>query len=221
MRVDVKGAIVSNDEEWIYDYFGISCVTPKIITDAVAKASETGETIDVYINSNGGEIFSASEMYATLREYGNVRIHVTGIAASAASVLMCAGESDISPTSMVMIHNVHSTASGDYRDMKHSSEVLKSASKAMAQAYCEKSGMSMERLLDLMDRETWLTAEEAVKYGLVDRIAEYEKKNTAEPSALAAAYGGMIPHEVIQTYQHKRMKAQYELEILKLKGESK
>ena len=220
MRVDVKGVIVRHDVAWIYDYFGIACVTPKMINDVVSQASETGETLDVYINSDGGEIFSASEMYAALREYGNVRIHVTGIAASAASVLMCAGYSDISPTSMVMVHNVRSSQEGDYRDMRHESDTLKSASKAMAAAYCEKSGMTMRQALDLMDKETFLTAEEAVQYGLVDKIAEYTDKTIPAPSALVAVSGGMIPNEIIQEYQHRRMKMQNQLDILKLKGES-
>lgn len=217
MRVEIKGTIVGNDNAWIYKMFGISCVTPHEICNAISQ-NPSGETLDVYINSDGGEIFAASEIYSALREYGNVNIHVTGLAASAASVIMCAGKSDISPTSMVMVHNVSSSASGDYRDMAHESVMLKSASQAMAQAYCDKTGMSLDDVQKLMDKETWLTAHQAVEYGLVDKIADYGNAPTSLPSSLVAACGNVIPHEIIQQYQNKRMKARAELELIKLKG---
>ena len=86
MRIDVKGTIVSSDEAWIYDWFGIENTSPKPIRDALARAR--GEPVDVYINSGGGDIFAGSEIYSELRAYkGPVALHVTGLAASAASVI--------------------------------------------------------------------------------------------------------------------------------------
>lgn len=220
MKVNIKGIIVSNDNAWVYNFFGMSCFTPEDIHKAISQ-NPSDEPLDVYINSDGGEIFAASEIYAALREYGNVNIHVTGLAASAASVIMCAGKSDISPTSMVMIHNVSSSASGDYRDMAHKSTALKSASQAIAQAYCDKSGMSMDDIQKMMDKETYLTAQQAVEYGLIDKIAEYKDQTSPMPSSLVATCGNVIPHEIIQQLQNKRMKAQTELELIKLKGDIK
>ena len=140
MKVNIKGTIVCNNYKRIYDYFGIECTCPKDVSGILESAK--GELIDVYINSGGGEITSASEIYAMLTAYKNIKIHVVGMAASAASVIMCAGDCDISPTSMVMIHNVSSWAEGDYNTMSHESQVLLTATKAMAAAYVAKTGKS-------------------------------------------------------------------------------
>ena len=126
--INIKGTIISSDEAWIYDWLGIENVTPKVVHDAIAKAN--GEKLDVYVNSGGGDIFAASEIYESLRSYkGDVKIHVVGLAASAASVIACARESEIAPTAMFMVHNVSSYAEGDYRDMNHQAEVLENYSK--------------------------------------------------------------------------------------------
>ena len=65
----------------------------------------------------------------------------------------------MSPVAMIMIHNVSmSGASGDYHDMQKNAEILKQMNSALAAAYTEKSGRSLDEILKLMDRETWLTA---------------------------------------------------------------
>jgi Protease subunit of ATP-dependent Clp proteases len=98
MKIDVKGAIVPNDNKWIYDLFDMESTCPKDVADVIEKAN--GEKIDIYISSGGGDIFAGSEIYEMLRAYtGQAKIHVTGIAASAASIIMCACESEIDPNS--------------------------------------------------------------------------------------------------------------------------
>ena len=71
-----------------------------------------------------------------------------------------------------MIHNVSGGARGDYHAMEKSAEVLKQYNAALCAAYCAKTGKKLDAMLALMDRETWLTAEQAVKMGFVDRIME-------------------------------------------------
>ena len=189
MRIDVKGVIVPNDDAWIYDWCEIENTPPKNVLSALAEAD--GAEVDVYINSGGGDVFAGSEIYSALREYkGNVNIHVVGLAASAASVVACAGKSDISPTAMVMVHNVSSYARGDWRAMAKESSTLKQANRAIAAAYCEKTGMSEAEALDLMGKETWLTANDAVELGLIDAIS-------GEPVRLAAATG-MLPETTLE-----------------------
>lgn len=193
MRIDVKGTIVSDSDAWVYEWFGIECCNPKKINDAVSKAA--GQALDVYINSGGGSIFAGSEIYAALREYsGPVNIHVVGLAASAASVVACAGYSDIAPTAMLMVHNVSSAGtSGDYHVMDKQSETLQKANETIAAAYVEKTGMSMKAALEMMDRETWLSAEDAVKAKLVDKISEPKNTN------LVNAYNcTVLPDEVVE-----------------------
>lgn len=226
MNIDVKGSIVPDSDAWIYDWFGISCCNPKKINEAIAKSN--GEKLDVFVNSGGGDIFAGSEIYSALRAYtGQVEIHVMGLAASAASVIACAGKSDISPTAMMMVHNVSSYAEGDYHDMDKSSEVLQKANQTIAAAYVAKTGMSEKEALAMMDKETWLSANDAVKKGLIDKIAESQNVQ------LAASAGGLLPQPVIDKIRNTvkrtlgneadifmRNKAQAKIKLLNLKVRS-
>jgi ATP-dependent protease ClpP protease subunit len=194
MRIDIKGDIVSNDDGWIYKWFGIDCVTPKNVLLAIEFARDNkNERIDIYINSGGGDVFAASEIYSALIEYeGEVKIHIVGLAASAASVIACAGISEISPTSMMMIHNVSGQSRGDYNVMEHSAEMLKKANKTISAAYRAKTGKSDEELLELMNQETWFTAEDAVNMGFVDSITDTSKVR------LVAADSRVLPLETLE-----------------------
>ena len=224
--ISIKGPIVPSDEAWIYDWFGIECANPKAVNDAIKKAN--GEKLDVYINSGGGDIFAGSEIYSSLRSYkGDVLIHVVGLAASAASVVASARESEIEPTAMLMVHNVSCTAQGDYHDMKHQAEVLQKANKTVANAYIAKTGMSEAEALALMDHETWLTAQEAVEKKLCDRMAtSTQASGSTNTMQFAASYNsGMLPRNVIDKMRADRTKdtkreSQTKLNLLKLGGKT-
>ena len=201
-KIEIKGAIVPTNDGWIYDFFGESYTSPQKVADALEDAN--GEDIDVEINSGGGDVFSASEIYAALRSYkGSVKIHVVGLAASAASVIACAGQSDIAPTAQMMVHNVSTYAAGDFHDMQHAAEMLKQANRSIASAYTTKTGMSEKDVLDLMDAETWITAQDAVDYGLIDEIAGVAKETTA-PLALVASSGNLLPATVMDKMRARR-----------------
>lgn len=205
MKIDIKGAIVSNDDAWIYDWFGETYTSPKNVSAALEEAN--GEDVDIEINSGGGDVFAGSEIYAAIRAYpGTVNIHVVGLAASAASVIACAAKSDIAPTAQMMVHNVSTWAAGNYHDMDHASNMLKQANRAIAAAYVEKSGMSEKDALDLMDAETWITAQDAVDYGLIDKIAGSQNSIPDEDASvrLAASVGGMLPPSVINKMQKRK-----------------
>lgn len=210
MRCSIKGVIVSNDEKWMYDWLGMDATSPKDIHSVIHEAN--GEQLDIDINSGGGDVFAGSEIYAALQAYpGDVRLHIVGQACSAASVIACAGYCDMSPTSMLMVHNVSMAASGDHRDMRHAAEVLQTANRSIAAAYRAKTGKSEDELLAYMDAETWMTAEDAVAAGFVDAIAQ-----PAAGVRLVAATGGLLPEETINRLQARRMSAQ--LDLLKLKN---
>lgn len=205
MKIDIKGAIVSNDDAWIYDWFGETYTSPKNVSAALEEAN--GEDVDIEINSGGGDVFAGSEIYAAIRAYpGTVNIHVVGLAASAASVIACAAKSDIAPTAQMMVHNVSTWAAGNYHDMDHASNMLKQANRAIAAAYVEKSGMSEKDALDLMDAETWITAQDAVDYGLIDKISGSQNSVQDEDASvrLAASVGGMLPPSVINKMQKRK-----------------
>ena len=226
MRFNLFGTIVENEDKWIYEWFGMEAVCPKDIIDAIAKIDDK-ETVDIYINSPGGSVFAGSTIYSALRELKDrVNIHVVGIAASAASVVACAGQSDISPTAMLMVHNAASVARGDYHTMEKESEILQQVNRAVASAYIAKTGMSEEKALELMDKETWITASQAVEYGLIDAIAgqELNKPANSAPMQLVASIGNIIPKEKISKLSDLIRETDFlnaQIEFLKLKGKVK
>lgn len=190
-RIDIKGVIVPSDDAWIYDWLELDHFSPRNAAEAIESAN--GEPLEVAINSPGGDVCAGSEIYTALKEYsGDVVVKITGVAASAASVIAMAGKKvSISPTAQIMIHNVSSYSGGDYRDHSHESEVLKGWNKSIANAYALKSGLSESELLAMMNKETWLTAQEAKEKGFVDEIMFDEGRR------LAASASGLLPPEVI------------------------
>jgi ATP-dependent Clp protease protease subunit len=193
VKVNIKGPIVSNSDAWIYEWFGIEATSPNSVNKVLEKAN--GEDIEVEINSGGGSVFAGSEIYTSLKSYkGNVTVKIVGLAASAASVIAMAGKKIMmSPTAQMMIHNVSSWASGDYRDMEHTAEVLKSANNTIANAYRLKTGKTQEELLSLMDDETWMTAEKAKELGFIDEIMFEDGIQLVANTD----FSGMLPPEVI------------------------
>ena len=225
-RIDVKGQIIESGNEWVYDWLGLESTSPKKIIKALQEAG--GEDVEIYINSPGGSILAGSEIYTELRNYsGKKIIKITGIAASAASVIAQAGECEISPTGMFMIHNVKTSASGDYRDMDNTGDALRAANQSIMNAYIDKTGMDAEILQDLMDRETYLSAQQAVDHGFVDKIMF---SDNAIP--MQNAFGG-IPPETIAKLRNMikdpgqktpdflihKAQAELRLKLLNLKGD--
>lgn len=185
--IDVKGDIISNDDKWVYDWFEWDSTCPNDVKNALINA-EPGEEIEVHVNSGGGSVMAGQEMYSLLRGNPNVTIVIQSMAGSAAGVVAMAGKNKISPVAMVMIHNVSMHgASGDYHDMQKNAEILKQMNASMAAAYTEKSGKSQEEILRLMDKETWLTANQCLEYGFVDEIIKEEKSE----SYFTNSYSGM------------------------------
>ena len=170
--INIRGDIVGNDDKWIYEWFGMDATCPKDVKEII-EAAEEKEPIEVLINSGGGSVMAGQEIYSALRANDRVTIKIQSMAGSAAGVVAMAGKSQISPVAMVMIHNVSmSGASGDYHDMQKNAEILKRMNEAMASAYVQKSGRPLEEILKLIDRETWLTANQCLEYGFVDEIME-------------------------------------------------
>lgn len=163
--IDIKGPIITNDDKWIYDWFGIASCCPADIRSQLEDAAD--DSVQVVINSSGGDIFAASEIYDMLAK-SKATIKVI-FAASAASYIACACSSEIVPTGMLMIHNVSSYAAGDYNDMAHESGVLLKASKAVATAYRLKTGMTEDELIGLMTMKLGLLLTKQSKKVLLTR----------------------------------------------------
>lgn len=178
-RIDIKGSIISSDSQWVYDLMELEATSPRKVLATLDKAK--GEPVEVYVNSPGGEVFSGSEIYTALKEYpGKVTVSIVGIAASAASVIAMAGDVvRMSPTSQMMIHNISSRASGDYRAMDHAAKMLANSNNTVANAYRIKTGIAQEILLSMMDEESWMTAAQAKAYGFIDEVMFMTPKEEA------------------------------------------
>lgn len=200
MKIDIKGSIISNDDQFIYDYFDMEATSPKKINDLIAQAKD-GEELEIEINSGGGEVFSGSEIYTALKNYkGDTTVKIVGLAASAASVIaMGAKKVVISPTASMMIHNVSSIACGDYRDLQHEADVILNMNKSIANAYSLKTNLGQEELLNLMNNETWLNAQQAKEKGFADEIM------FDEGNKLVASFSNsqMLPAEVINKVRNE------------------
>lgn len=181
-EIEIKGDIVDDDWGRWYEWLGYSYTSPSKVINQIKAAN--GEKLTIKINSPGGDIFAASDIYTELREYkGEIEIKITGMAASAASVIAMAGKSSMSPTAQLMVHNVSTGTWGDYRDMEHTAEILKNANDTIANAYMCKTGMSREEALELMNNETYLSATKAKELGFIDEIM-FEESNKVNLSAL-------------------------------------
>lgn len=178
-RIDIRGVIIPNDYKWYYNWFGEDSTCPRDVQKILDTLTD-GEDLDVYINSPGGVIDAGSEIYTVLRQTGircNLKIFIVGEACSAASVIAMAGYSEMAPTALMMVHCVSSGVNGNHNDMEHMAEVLRTADRAMCTAYTEKTGMTEQEALEMMENETWLTAQQAKERGLVNGIM-FEEKET-------------------------------------------
>lgn len=133
----------------------------------------TAEILTVRINSNGGDMISGHAIYNLIKSYhGKVRCVVDGIAASAASIIAMAGELLMPKNTMLMIHNAKSASYGDSKKMESVAKSLQIANQTMIEVYASKTGLSHEVIQDMMDKETYMTAEEAVKNGFADEVLD-------------------------------------------------
>ncbi|EZX44614.1 hypothetical protein V014_02576 [Staphylococcus aureus C3489] len=155
---------------------------------------DTNEDIDVIINSGGGDVYSGSEIYTSLKTYpGKVNIKIVGVAASAASVIAMAGDHiEMSPTSQMMIHNAWTMAMGDINEMQKTVDMLDSVNKGIANAYINKTGKTEDEILSLMNKETWFNAQDAVEHGFAD-----SKMFDEVAPRLVANSGQMLSDDVI------------------------
>lgn len=208
-RIDIHGEIAMNDDKWIYDLYDVDCTSPADVK-ALLDAADEDEEIEVVINSGGGSVLAGQEIYTALRNDNRVTIKIESLAGSAAGVIAMAGKNQISPVGMVMIHNVSLTgASGDYHEMEKNAELLQNMNAAMAEAYVQKSGMPLDDVLALMDKETWLTANQCLDYGFVDELIP--AKNVSYTNSFA---GMWLTDEIRQKAEKERDMARAKAEIL-------
>ncbi|HIU75809.1 MAG TPA: Clp protease ClpP [Candidatus Pelethocola excrementipullorum] len=153
-----------SDETWYGDE-----VTPKLFKKELNSGSGN---ITVWINSPGGDVFAAAQIYNMLMEYkGDVTVKVDALAASAASVIAMAGTTVLmSPVAMMMIHNPMTIAIGDSMELQKAVGMLDEVKESIMNAYEIKTGLNRTRISHLMDAESWFNAKKAVELGFADGV---------------------------------------------------
>lgn len=154
-------------KDWIDNWFG----TGQDATDAFslkdALSAVDTPNLTVRINSYGGSVSEGLAIYSLLSEFkGKVKTIVDGFACSAASVIFMAGQERVVPENgLLMIHNAWSYAEGDSNVMKKMAEDLEKITQPSVNIYVSKTGLSEEKVKEMMDREEWITSQEAFELG--------------------------------------------------------
>ena len=134
--------------------------------------------INIYINSMGGYVFEGTAIYNQLKRHpAHKTVYVDGFACSIASVIAMAGDEVVMPrNALMMIHNMWMSVSGNAAELRKAADDLDIINAAGRQAYLMKSGGKIEEqtLVQLMENESWLTAEQCLEYGFADRYADQD-----------------------------------------------
>ena len=151
-------------ESWFGDE-----VTPAAFKDDLTSGHGP---ITIHINSVGGDCVAASMIYTMLMDYpSDVTVQIDGLAASAASVIAMAGTRVVmSPTSLLMIHDPWTSASGNATDMQKAIALLDEVKESIINAYEIKTGLDRQTLSQLMEQETWMNAHRAKELGFCDEV---------------------------------------------------
>ena len=150
------------------------------------KALGDIQNITLRINSVGGNVFEAQAMYSYLKSHpANITVKVDGIAASAASLVAMAGNKIIMPeNALMMIHNPAGGCYGEAEDMREVAEILDKVRDTLANVYIAKTGLEREKVVAMMNDETWMTASEAHDLKFCDEV-----EKAVEITAMAVKSG--------------------------------
>lgn len=186
-KINIKGPIIPNAYKWFYDYFEMDSTSPNDVLKHLDDKDV--QDLEVYINSPGGVIDAGTEIHSMLKKYGGkANVYIVGEACSAASMIAMAGDHvEMAPTALMMIHCVSASyANGNHADFEKTAEVLRIADDAIANAYVAKTGLSKPEILDLMEKETWFTANMAKEKKFIDKIM-FEEEEINPDVALTAS----------------------------------
>lgn len=207
-KLQIKGAIIPNNNQWVYDWYEMDATSPKKIQD-VLDSIEGNEDLEIEVNSPGGSVFAGSEIYTILRGYdrGSITINIVGTACSAAAFISSIPNAKcyISPTASIMWHRTSvGWCEGNTEDLAKVQNMLNSGDKAVANAFIAKTGKSMNEALSIMSKETWYSAQEAVDIGLADGImfAEEQQRGISLYNSFA---NGLIPQEIINKMEADKL----------------
>lgn len=191
--IPLRGELWDNDSADVLRWWGWRDITaPMDIQTALEAAA--GDEVTVLINSPGGDMTVGGEIRSMLRRYkGRTTALFQGFGASAAT-LAASGCTVIrsEPGALLCYHNPSGGAEGDYREMERSAEALRNARDCILEMYEARGGTRpREELMELMDKNIWISPSQALEYGLIDEVAGLPEPE-GDPTAFVAAAGGRI-----------------------------
>lgn len=161
---------------YIFDEIGMFGVSANDFAEQLQALGDV-DRIELHVNSPGGSVFDGLAIYNLLKRHpAEITVFVDGLAASIASVIVMVGATVIMPeNALLMLHRPTGRVVGGVDDMRRMADLLEKTEPGLIAAYRAKSGLSDEKIAELMDAETWLTAEEALELGFADRTEEAVK----------------------------------------------
>lgn len=193
----IYGYVEGDSYDWWNDTVTESETSANHFRSELAKYPDVKQ-INIYINSYGGSVYEGTAIYNQLRRHPAQKIvHVDGFACSIASLIAMVGDKVIMPpNTMMMIHNVWTCAWGNAKELRKVADDLDVMMASNRQAYLEKSGgkLTEDKLIELLDEETWLTAHQCKAYGFADEISTKETDMTLAKEMLQQVNQSLEQH---------------------------
>lgn len=205
LKMYIYGEVEGDGYDWWYEEVIESETSANHFRNELEKYHDVTE-IEIYINSQGGSVFEGTAIYNQLRRHSaHKTVYIDGFACSVASVIAMAGDTVIMPrNTMMMVHHASSGCWGNAKDLRKAADDLDQINRGNRQAYLQKAGdkLTEEKLIELLDNETYLTAEECVSYGLADQFAETD----ADMDAMKTMLEGMIEKQTLNLEQKLKVR---------------
>ncbi|MBT2304701.1 Clp protease ClpP [Variovorax paradoxus] len=172
----------------IYDEIGFEGVQAKDFRAALASVK--APTLNLEINSPGGDVFAAVAIYNMLKGSGKtIAVKVVGMAASAASYVAMAGHSiEMPKNTFMMVHNPMTAVRGNAEDLRGALAFIEKVEASITATYAARTGLSLDKLKAMLSKDTWLTADEALANGFATKVTgaiQIEAKAAAIATARA------------------------------------
>lgn len=203
MKIKIGGEIVMNEDAWIYDFFDEPHFSPAMLDDAVQSADPDDREMIIEMNSPGGYVLAGFEIYSRIvamrAEGWTVEAHVTALAASAASTIISACDTVLcSPVAQIMLHLPFCVTVGNRNDHQGGIEFLRSIEESILNGYVfkAKGKANREDFRKAMEKETWMSAQQAIAMGLADGLL-----GSMDAAKLTAADVGSYAGHVVNSLQ--------------------
>lgn len=197
-QIDIFGDIVS--EKWFDEETSATS-----FRDALKELGDVS-TINLSINSGGGSVFDGIAIYNMLKSHkATVNVYVEGLAASIASVIAMAGDTiTMRSGSMMMVHMPWTLSQGNAEEMRKTADTLEKTGDSIVDIYSERTGIPSDDIRNIMNEETWLSAEEAVEQGWATKLDQKEAVMNSVPKEILGRFSN-VPKNVLARVEKKTL----------------